>query len=172
MVAASAAAATTAAAAPQPLAGHSGTARGHGLADKDSPGSRGVEVSARLADDELLQRQMNKSPQQQHKHTHQGRCQRLPQQVQAHFGLPLRVTAVAVVAAPVVPRTVVVLRYIIVGAERFDPPDSGVALHVLRASGRNISCERRSQASLFFSSPLAARTTDRAEGQSWCEEGG
>lgn len=94
---------------------------------------------------------MNESPQHQNKHRHQGSCQPFPQQVQAHFGLSLRVIAVAVIPATV-PGTVVLLRYIILCSEGFYSPDSGVALHFL--SQRYISCKRRSQASLF-SLPLA-----------------
>lgn len=94
---------------------------------------------------------MNESPQHQNKHRHQGSCQPFPQQVQAHFGLSLRVIAVAVIPATV-PGTVVLLRYIILCPEGFYSPDSGVALHFL--SQRYISCKRRSQASLF-SLPLA-----------------
>lgn len=127
---------------------------------ESSPGSHCVELAGRLPNDELLQRQMNKSPQHQNKHRDQGGCQSLPQQVQAHFGLPLRVTAVAVVLAPV-PGTVVILRDITRRPEGFYPPDSGVALH-FRASGASaasVALRRR-----FFS----GRPTDRAEGQtSW-----
>lgn len=89
---------------------------------------------------------MNESPQHQNKHRDQGSCQPFPQQVQAHFGLPLRVTAVAVIPAAV-PDTVRNLWCIILRPEGFYSPDSSVALHFL--SQRYISrCKRSFQASL------------------------
>lgn len=96
---------------------------------------------------------MNKSPQHQNKHRDQGGCQSFWQQVQLHFGLPLRVTVVAVIPAPAA--GTVVNRYIIMCPKVFNSPDSGVALHFL--CQRYISCERRFQASLLSKSTDGSR---------------
>lgn len=118
---------------------------------------------------------MNKSPQYQNKHRDQESCHPFPQQVQADFGLPLRVTVVAVIPASV-PGTVVILRCITLRPEGFYSPDSGVALHFWASgtSAASVAVRRRCFFFFFFCCPhlhlLLPGPTDRAEGQTSSEK--
>lgn len=102
---------------------------------------------------------MNESPKHQNKHGDHGSCQSFPQQVQAHFGLRLRLAAVTVIPATL-PESAIVIRRIILCHERFYSPDRGVAVHfrASRTSAASVALRRR-----FFSA--SGRPTDREEGQ-------
>lgn len=112
---------------------------------------------------------MNESPKHQNKEGHHGSCQSLPQQVQAHFGLPLRLAAVTVVVAAL-PEPVIVTRCVKVRAQRFYSPDRGVAVHfrASRTSAASVALRRR-----FFFPPLVDRriaTRDKPHLQKEAEE--
>lgn len=87
---------------------------------------------------------MNESPKHQNKQGHHGSCQTLPQQVQAHFGLPLRLAAVTVVVATL-PEPVIGTRCVMVRSERLYSPDRGVAVHfrASRTSAASVALRRR-----------------------------
>lgn len=99
---------------------------------------------------------MNECPKPQKKQGHHGSGQSFPQQVQAHFGLPLRLAAVAVVVAPLPEPVGVARRRVRVRGERFNSPNRGVAVHLRasRSSAASVALRRRS---FFFFPPLVDR---------------
>lgn len=101
---------------------------------------------------------MNEPPKHQNKQGDHGSCQSFPQQVQAHFGLPLRLAAVTVIPATL-PESAIVIRCISLCHERFYSPDCGVAVHfrASRTSAASVALRRRFFFRLWSTKRIAMR---------------